>query len=241
MNNILKAGAVFIAGILSSSIAGFIYGWVGYSFDLFLVFPFIVAAFVIFFSVSVAKILLYNDKRILFVAGIIFGVTAYFMHVYGGYIAFVGVVRQQILQIPQSKSMSSTELSLSLYRAINEILHREVGITGPIGWMIFRTKASIAPFYNSNQNQGSYIAGALVETFKLGCMTTVTGIALRDFTGTLINLEKDEAYQAIIEQHKQERQAQKQSETKAFRIVVAITLAIVFIPLALFIISLYLY
>jgi hypothetical protein len=241
MNNILKASAIFMAGMLSSSIAGFTYGWAGYDFDLFLVFPFIVAAFIIAISTYMAKVLLYENRQILFVIGIIFGATAYFMHVYGGYVAFAGVIREQILQVPQNRSMSSTELSLSVYRLINEILRRKVGIAGPIGWVIFRMNASISPFYSSNQAQASYIAGALVEMFKLGSMTTVTGIALRDLTGTLIRLEKDEAYQAAIKQREQERQAEKQAEAKSFRIVVAITLAIVFIPLVLFIISLYLY
>lgn len=243
MNNILKASAVFVAGMLSSSIAGFIYGWVGYNFDLFLVFPFIVALFIVGISSHAAKILLYNERKSLFIMGAVFGVVAYFAHVYGSYVAFSGAVLQQILHAPQNRNMSSAELSLLTNRAINEILQGTVGIRGPIGWLIFRMNASISPFYtnNSNQGQGSYVTGVLVELFKLGCMTIITGIVLRDFTGTLINLEKDVAYQEIIKRQKQEKQAQRQAEAKSFRIVVAITLAIVFIPLILFIISLYLY
>jgi hypothetical protein len=240
MNNIFKASAIFVAGMLSSSIAGFIYGWAGYDFDLFLIFPLIVAAFVIYVSMFAAQTLLYENKKILFVMGIVFGITAYLMHIYGGYIAFAGMVRQQI---SQNRNISSAELSILTQNAIDDILQRSVGITGSVGWLIFRTKSSITPFYNSNSNQGqgSYVAGILVELFKLGCMSVITGIALRDLTGPAINLGKDEAYQARIKQQKLEKQRQKQAETKSFRIVVAITLAIVFIPLVLFIISLYLY
>jgi hypothetical protein len=243
MNNILKASPIFLAGMLSSSIAGFIYGWVGYNFDLFLVFPWVVTLFIVGISSYAAKVLLYNERKSLFIMGIIFGVVAYSVYVYGGYIAFSGAVQQQILQVPQNRNMLSTDLSIFTKQAINEILQRTVGITGIIGWLLFKMNASISPFYasNSNQGQGSYVAGFLVELYKLGCMTIVTGIALRDYTGTLINLEKDEAYQEIIKRQRQEQQAQRQANTKEFRIVVAVTLIIFLVPLLFLIISLYLY
>jgi hypothetical protein len=153
MNNILKASAVFVVGMLSSSIAGFIYGWVGYNFDLFLVFPFIVALFIVGISSHAAKILLYSERKSLFIMGAAFGVVAYFVHVYGGYVAFSAAVRQQILQMPQNRNMSSAELSVFMNQVINEILRRTVGITGSIGWLIFRMNASISPFYADNSNQ----------------------------------------------------------------------------------------
>ncbi len=183
MNNILKASAIFVAGMLSSSIAGFIYGWAGYGFDLFLVFPFIVAAFVISMSMYAAKALLYDDKKVLFVMGIVFGVIAYSMHIYGGYLAFEGTVRQRILQIPQNKNISQAELGIFTNKAISEILQRSVGITGPIGWLIFRSKARITPFYDSNSNQGHCIYTTRAFYYLTLSLLTV-------FPGPFVNYRK---------------------------------------------------
>lgn len=186
----LKALTVFVAGAIASLLVALLYGFVGHYLDLFILFPFIVAAAIVGVGTSLARRLHFNQGALLLGIGLILGAIAYPVYLTGKYAMLVSEFTQQ----PQPTQLTDFSFSTERLRSLtsvtrddvlkarvvtDEALRQHVGQPGVLGQVLLNMEAGI-PWQTRRLGEGNLFVGAGIELFKLAVMMIVSGTALRD-------------------------------------------------------------
>lgn len=189
MLTLLKAVIVFFCTLLAACLAGFFYGIVAHFFDLFFIFPFIVAAAIVGMGVGAARWLRLRTRPLLFLIGLFSALVAYPCYLAGKYSMLV--VAQQLATSPElgvffqtslyilKQSLSSPDQLKPLLAATDAHLVSEVGHGGLLG-ILFKNLQSGIPIRTSIIGRDNFWFGGAVELFKFGVLIVVCTTALPD-------------------------------------------------------------
>jgi hypothetical protein len=180
---LLKAIVVFFFTLLAACLAGLLYGMLAHFFDLFFLFPFVVAGLIVSVGSGAARWFRLRNTSLLVLIGLLTGSVAYPAYLAGKYGMLV--VAQQLATTAGFADILTIlklfwESPEQLGRAISETdaaLLAKVGYEGVLG-ILFTNLQSGIPIRTSMIGQGNLVVGALIELFKLGVLLVVSATAL---------------------------------------------------------------
>lgn len=187
MLTLLKAIVVFFFTILAACLAGFLYGMLAHFFDLFFLFPFVVAGLIVSVGSGAARWFRLGHTPPLFLIGLLAGIVAYPAYLAGKYSMLV--IAQHIIQAEGFAHFAASfvdslklflgspaDLDLALAKT-DAVLQTEVGYGGLLG-VLFTNLQSGIPIRTSMIGQGNLVVGTLIELFKVGVLLVVSATAL---------------------------------------------------------------
>jgi hypothetical protein len=186
---LLKAVLVFFCTLIAACLAGFLYGSVAHFFDLFFIFPFIVAGAIVGMGAGAARWLKLRSRPLLIVIGLLAALVAYPCYLAGKYSMLV--VAQQLATTPElgaffqsslhvlSQSLISPDQLKPLLAQTDARLVSEVGHGGLLG-ILFQNLQTGIPIRTSIIGRDNLWFGAAIELFKFGVLIVVCTTSLPD-------------------------------------------------------------
>lgn len=205
MLSLLKALVVFAITALVGGVASFLYGVIAHYFDLFILFPFVVAGAIVGTGTTVARWVRLNQGALLLLIGLLIGAAAYPVYLAGKYTMLVAEFMQGTPAQLSNFDFSSDTLATLRDSTVEEFtraqgradaaLRAQVGNDGLVGQLLVNMEAGI-PVRTQLLGEGNRTVGALVELFKLGVLVLVSASALRDTVKTAALLRLGERTRA---------------------------------------------